>query len=207
LVHADDGRRAPDALGVHHGPVQVRLEAHADVRVPFAKLQVAVERAVHVLPGLHVDHHQRGRIRLARHLEQPLHVLEGHVRPGVQPQLGELDRDVRVELRRFADPLQGLDVVVGRRRRLGRRPHFLAQVVEHGRDPLPVQLADRRHPRFEVVPGHEPAGDLPEDRRPGGEAPHDRLLGGPQDRTPEQRAHRPTPPPAFAPARPFTPRV
>ena len=93
----------------------------------------------HVPVRLHVDHHQR-RLLVGRG-EDRLDVRQALVDRPIEAELRELQRDGDVQRRVRRDRRQGGQVRVARIGRLRGRLHVLAEVIEHGGRPHPVEVA------------------------------------------------------------------
>ena len=92
----DRGRNRQQALDIFGRPAEIRLQADPDVR-PFALgAAVYLESRVDVARLLHVDPEHRARLIGPRGELQ--HVLHAAFRARVQPEMRQLDRDVRRQL-------------------------------------------------------------------------------------------------------------
>ena len=122
---------------------QVRLQHDADVLVALvAQLAVQRERAVGRRRVLHVDAHEaaaRGGVD-----DDRLEVLAAEVEVELEPERGELDRDVRVEPL-LVDPRQHVVVLARDRARLVGARDLLAEHVDGRELPFRVQPSDDAH--------------------------------------------------------------
>ena len=119
---------------------QVRLEDDTRVRASrLAQLAVELQRAVGGGRVLHVDAHEvaaRGGVA-----DDGLEVLAAQVEIELEPETGQLHRDVRVEPFRV-DAGEHVEVLPGDRARLVRARDLLAEDVDRRELPFRVQLAN-----------------------------------------------------------------
>ncbi len=129
-----------DPLDVVDRPPQVRLHDDAEILVPeLAQVAVQAEGAGRRRRVLHVDSDET--LPRPGVFDDGLEVLATQVEVEVEPERGQLDRDVRVELV-AVDPREQVVVLAGDRPRLVRAGDLLAEHVDGRQLPLPVQLID-----------------------------------------------------------------
>jgi hypothetical protein len=129
-----------DSLDVGDRPPQVSLHDHPEILVPeLAKVAVQPEGTGGRRRVLHVDSDEA--LTLLGVSDDRLEVLAAQAEIEVEPERGQLDRDVRVELV-VVDPCQQIVVLAGDRPGLVCVGDLLAEHVDGRELPLAVQLID-----------------------------------------------------------------
>ncbi len=95
LDEPDRGLEGEEPEDIGRGPIQVRLQAHADAWMPSVKPVVKLERPVGVGAPLHVDPQET--LDAAGRLRKPVQIRKSGLRIDVQAELGRLDRDLGLD--------------------------------------------------------------------------------------------------------------
>src|SRR5216684_1221180 len=177
-----------DALPIFlFGTPQVGLQHHA-YRVPEFRIERPLEElqgALDVIGLLHVDPHE-GAERLGLG-DDGAQVFDAQLLGDVEPHLRELDRDVGVGAGR-RDAIEGLEIGVPSRMRLGGVVDRFAQHVEAGADPRRVQVFQGGDPGRHGLPRDEARREAAGETVAPDEAEDARLLAEPEEAGAEHRS-------------------
>ncbi len=156
-----DGRPVRDEpLDVAERSAQVALDHHADLRIPGPHATPDRERGIDGVRGLHVDANEV--IVSPRGLEDLLEVGLRHLLPQVEPEQGQLDRDVAVQTP-GGDAIENLDVDGGSLGGFLGRSDVLTERIEGRRHAGGVDLVNRDQRFLERLARDELSDDATRD--------------------------------------------